>query len=37
MARYVCTDCDREIEAGPFRMTCPICGRRLMNYRRNRY
>jgi len=30
MARYVCPGCDRELEAGPFRMTCPTCGGRLV-------
>jgi len=35
MARYVCPGCDRELEAGPFRMTCPTCGGRLVNYRRS--
>jgi|GEM_PF-4677665 len=34
MARYVCPGCNRELEAGPFRMTCPTCGGRLVNYRR---
>lgn len=31
MAQYVCPECDSGVEAGPFRMTCPTCGRRLAN------
>jgi DNA-directed RNA polymerase subunit RPC12/RpoP len=33
MVRYVCPRCDRDVEAGPFRVTCPTCGGRLLNYR----